>query len=261
MGYLNNIPETNSDKIINTYENIKPISIHPSKHTRLFNDIQLGHYLAGLIESNSYFNKQLQLIITFHLDDVKLAYYLKSKIKYGNVNKVKDTYILTITSKNGIIRVINLINNKIRSTYKYNQIMNNIIHNSNYFTNDFVFTRNISNDLNNHWLTGFIDSNGSLQIKILNKEYDNIEIRLNLQIYQKYNELLLIIKDYIGGNIGYNKSQDTYYYRSTSFGSAKNIIKYLDKYQLLSLKYLKYRYWRKTYICVQDKEYLTKRGI
>jgi hypothetical protein len=32
------------------------------------------------------------------------------------------------------------------------------------------------------------------------------------------------IKNYLGGNIGYRKSQDTYYYGSTSFGSAKNVI-------------------------------------
>jgi hypothetical protein len=48
------------------------------------------------------------------------------------------------------------------------------------------------------------------------------------------------IKTFLGGNIGYRKSQDTYYYGSTSFGSAKNVVQYFDEYHLQSRKYLSY---------------------
>jgi hypothetical protein len=57
---------------------------------------------------------------------------------------------------------------------------------------------------------------------------------------QKDNYLLLSIKSLFGGNIGYRKSQDTYYYGSTSFGSAKKVIKYFDNYHLQSSKYSNY---------------------
>jgi hypothetical protein len=69
-----------------------------------------------------------------------------------------------------------------------------------------------------------------------------------------------LIKDTLGGNIGYRKSQDTYYYNSTSFGSAKKVIKYLAHYHMLSSKYLNYLKWRKAYILVQAKKHLTPEG-
>jgi len=66
------------------------------------------------------------------------------------------------------------------------------------------------------------------------------EVRLNYQIDQKTNHLLLLIKDYLGGNIGYRESQDTYYYGSTSFGSAKNVINYFNRFHMLSNKHVNY---------------------
>jgi hypothetical protein len=66
------------------------------------------------------------------------------------------------------------------------------------------------------------------------------EVRLNFQIDQKKNYLLILIKNLLGGNIGYRKNQDTYYYGSTSFGSAKKVINYFDNFHLLSSKYVNY---------------------
>jgi len=70
-----------------------------------------------------------------------------------------------------------------------------------------------------------------------------VEVRLNFQIcasQQKKDSLLLLIKEFLGGNIGYRKSQDTYYYGSTSFGSAKNVINYFDHFHLLSSKHINF---------------------
>jgi hypothetical protein len=86
------------------------------------------------------------------------------------------------------------------------------------------------------------------------------EVRLYLQIDQKTRLLLNLIKDSFGGNIGYRKTQNTYYYNSTSFGSAKKFIAYLDKYHLLSSKYLNYLKWRKSYILIQERKHLTPEG-
>jgi hypothetical protein len=63
---------------------------------------------------------------------------------------------------------------------------------------------------------------------------------LNFQIDQKKDNLLLLIKDFLGGNIGYRANQDTYYYGSTSFGSAKNVINYFDNFHLLSSKHINF---------------------
>ena len=70
-----------------------------------------------------------------------------------------------------------------------------------------------------------------------------------------------MIKEFLGGNIGYRKSQDTYYYGSTSFGSAKKVINYFDHFHLLSSKHVNYLKWRKAYIIIKNKDHLNKDGI
>jgi len=73
-------------------------------------------------------------------------------------------------------------------------------------------------------------------------------VRLNYQIDQKNNILLTKIKNYLGGNIGYRKTQDTYRYDSTSYGSARKVIKYFDRYFLLSRKHIDFLRFRKVYV-------------
>ncbi len=142
-----------------------------------------------------------------------------------------------MSNKKGIIKIINLINGKLRTINKFNQIINNILSNYNDKTIELKF--NNSNDFNNHWIAGFSDADASFQIKIINRDNKlKPEIRLNYQIDQKNNDILLLIKDYFGGNIGYRESQDTYYYGSTSFGSAKKVIKYFDTFHLQSSKHI-----------------------
>jgi len=224
-------------------ENIKLISKHVPKHIKPLNDEQLGYYLAGLIDGNGHFSKIPQLVIVFSSPDAFLAYLIKERLGYGSVKKVKgkNAYILVVANKEGILRVLNLINGKLRSKHRFDQVINNILSNNKYkeFISDF--TMNNSNEFDNHWFAGFSDADGSFQVKIIHRSTRKIpEIRLNFQIDQKNDSLLKFIKDHIGGNIGYRKSQDTYYYGSTSFGSARKIIRYFDKFHLQSRKYISY---------------------
>ena len=84
---------------------------------------------------------------------------------------------------------------------------------------------------------------------------------MNFQIDQKNNAILLLIKDFFGGNIGYRLCQDTYYYGSTSFGSARKVVNYFDEYHLQSSKHLNYLKWRKAYLLIQNKEHLNDQGF
>ena len=299
-------------------ENVKSISIHVPTHLKPANDDQFGHYLAGLIDANGHFSSKQQLVLVFNSSDVSLAYYIKQRIGFGSVRKIKNaaflpplkkaaleqpiTIILIIVTIKGLEKVINLINGKIRTESKFNQINNNILKHKNFVAalkgglfgavDDSLLpialkgdhTGKIINfklnpcqkreDFKNHWLAGFSDAaSGSFQIKILNRN-NKIEVRLNFQIEnqrpfraasseldQKKNSILLLIKDFLGGNIDYRKSQNTYYYDSTSFGSAKNVINYFDNFHLLSNKHINYLKWRKTYIIIQNKDHLNKKGL
>lgn len=221
-------------------ENVKSVSVHVSKHLKPLNDNQFGYYLAGLIDGAGHFSHKQQLVIVFHSSDVSLAYYIKKQIGFGSVKKVtnKNAYILILASKEGLEKVINLINGKIRTKNKFSQINQNIFNNNKYveLKNVINFKLNTDNLLENHWLAGFSDADSSFQIKIL-KHINRTEVILKFKMDQKEDYLLKLIKNYFGGNIGYIKSQNTYYYESTS---AKNVIYYFDKYHLLSSKHINF---------------------
>ncbi len=245
-------------------ENVKPISVHIPTHLRPVSEDQLGHYLAGLIDGDGHFSSKQQLVIVFHSLDASLAYYLKQRLGFGSVKKVKDknAFLLVIVAKKGLEKVINLINGKIRTESKLYQITNNILNRDNYaeLRKNISLKLNLDKDLKNHWLAGFSDADASFQIKLVNRS-NKIEVQLNFQIDQKKDSILLLIKDFFGGNIGYRKNQDTYYYESTSFGSAKNVINYFDYFHLLSSKHINYLKWRKAYIIIKNRDHLNKNGL
>ena len=256
-----------SETIRNNTESIKNISIHISTHLKPLNDTQFGHYLAGLIDGDGHFSSKQQLVIVFSSRDVQLAYYIIKMIGFGHVNKVKDknAYLYIISKKDGIIKTVNLINGKLRTLKKFNQVTNNILAHPKYLEENIEFKINDSNDFNNHWIAGFSDADASFQIKVVNREGKlTPEIRLNFQIEvfaKKDNNVLLFIKEVFGGNINYRKSQDTYYYGSTSFGSAKKVINYFHHFHLQSSKHNNYLKWRKAYIIKQENKHLTEKEI
>ena len=260
----NGTSETLRDGVVVNLENVKRVSDHVPKHLKPLNNEQLGYYLAGLIDGDGHFSKAQQLVIVFSSSDAFLAYYLKAKLGYGNVRKVKDrnAYLLIVSNKEGMLNVINLINGKLRTEHRFNQVVNNVLSHTRYADQSMNFTMDYSNNFDNHWLAGFSDADASFQIKIIKRITRNKpEIRLNFQIDQKRELLLNMIKEYLGGNIGYRKSQDTYYYGSTSFGSAKRVIEYFDHYHLQSRKHISYLRWRKVYRLIQNKEHLTDKGL
>ena len=239
----------------------KKIPVKAPKHTKPLDDNDFGHYLAGLIDGDGHFSKAPQLVIVFNKEDEFLANYIKNRLGHGNVYPVenKEAVIFVVADAAGLRKVIKLINGKIRSENKINQINKNILSNPR-FKDISLVNENNDSTLNNYWLAGFSDADASYQIKILDRK-QRTEVRLNFQIDQKKKDLLFLIKNFVGGNIGFRKSQDTYYFNSTSFGAAKKVIKYFDQFNLLSSKYINYLKWRKAYIIIQDKDHLNEKGL
>jgi hypothetical protein len=150
----NGTSETLRNEIVVNSENIKLISDHVPKHSKPINDEQLGHYLAGLIDGDGHFSSAQQLIIVFNSPDAFLAYYLKEKLGFGNVRKVdnKNAYLLIVSNKKGILRVLDLINNKLRTKDKFDQVIKNILSHKNYseIKENINFSLNLTNNLDNH---------------------------------------------------------------------------------------------------------------
>jgi hypothetical protein len=77
---------------------------------------------------------------------------IKEKIGYGSVKKVqnKNAYILVVAKKEGILRVLNLINGKLRTKHRFDQVINNIPRRGKYKELISDFTLNNSNEFDNH---------------------------------------------------------------------------------------------------------------
>jgi hypothetical protein len=172
-GYIFNIKNKSSETlnneiIINSLqrviikpENIKSISIHVPKHIKPINDEQFGHYLAGLIDGKGQFNKEYQvLFISFHKLDASLAYYIKERLGFGYIRKIKkaNLFVLILSSKIGLFKVIDLINGKIRTEKILNQIINYVLSLSRFHLykhyvarkSPFNFYLNTDKNLENH---------------------------------------------------------------------------------------------------------------
>jgi hypothetical protein len=224
-------------------------------------DEEFGYYLAGLIEGDGYFGDS-RFEISFHIDDISSAYYIKKRIGYGSVlflrNKNSVRYVLRHSL--GLKKVLSLINGKLLGQNKIDQI---IKHKYNEKYNISILPKANFNLSENHWLAGFSDADGSFGIFISKSETHKTgyNIKLPFRIKQKNPELLTLIKTQFGGNI-YQFNDGMYSYSSTSFKIAYIFSNYFDKYHLLNAsKWLNFIKWRKAYRIVQRKEHLTLDGL
>jgi len=105
-----------------------------------------------LIDGDGHFSTQQQLVICFSLPDVHLAYYIKKLIGFGHVKKCKNknAYIYIVSNRDGMLKVLTLVNGKLRTTTKLNQVIGNILKNYRYSEYNIKFIMNVSNDFNNY---------------------------------------------------------------------------------------------------------------
>jgi hypothetical protein len=122
-----------------------------------------------------------------------LAYYIKKRVGYGNVTKYTHTnkaIRYTVWNKEGINKILNLINGKFFSKYKNDQIRKYINSHNITFTllpSLFELYPNDNNTwrvwiLSNHWLSGFTDADGSFTIHLSNSKTHKLGYSLNWSI-------------------------------------------------------------------------------
>jgi len=106
-----------------SYKNLVPISEHvPNKNNLTHNEF--GYFLAGLIEGDGWFGYK-QLHIIFGEEDTSLAYFIKKRVGHGNIYKIKNKKAVRYVCKNktGLLIILSLINGKLLSNYKYDQLI------------------------------------------------------------------------------------------------------------------------------------------
>lgn len=166
-------PELSIDYTICFYSTVLPITSN-----RPF--VCLGSYLAGLIEgdgtiivpstersSKGKLNYP-SIQIVFQAKDFPLVTVLCRIIGHGSISKKKQSavYIYTINNFQGLVTLVQFINGKIRG-YKIHQL-NKLIDYLNDKSPDLNLPKmqlDTSPLQNNSWLAGFIEAEGSFQVR------------------------------------------------------------------------------------------------
>ena len=244
----------------NSYIKLPSISEHVPNRKYLTED-EFGYFLAGLIEGEGWFGYK-QLSILFAEQDTSLAYYIKKRVGYGNVYKIKDKKAVRYICKNkaGLSLILFLINGKLVSNYIYNQLVK---HDYNEDFNLSILPPLNKLTLDNHWLAGFTQADGCFHISAVKSKTHNTGYSVRLEYSLKQNDKLsleLLYKQLKMGNL----SQDhtgIWYYKSYGFKTAFTIINYFDKYNLFAGRYTSYLKFRKVYIMITEGKHLDDKGV
>ena len=229
----------------------------------------LGSYLAGLIEGDGYISitneNRVILGITFNTKDKPLAEKLLKYLGKGFIAIRKTNCVeLRISEKKTIIGIVNLINGKFR-TPKIDQLFKLIDWlNNKYSCNIRKLPLDDSPLSKNSWLTGFIEADGGFYIRFPNQ----IICKFNLEqrmIYPKtqesyfniLNKICLFLNVKLAVRSRLDKKNSYYVIRVENQKSNKILIDYLNKYPLLSSKYLDFLDWAKAFGVITQKDHKT----
>lgn len=245
----------------NKFNYLPLISVHVSDHKTDITDNEFAYFLAGLIEGDGWFGYN-QLHIIFADEDTSLAYYIKKRIGYGNVYKIKDKRAVRYICKNikGLSTILPLINGKLVSNYKYDQL---IKHNYNK-TYDIVIQQPLKTlSLDNYWLAGFTQADSCFHISIVKSKTHKTGYSVRLEYSLKHNDKLpikLLFDNLKKGNLSqYNSG--IWCYKSTGYNTAYDYIKYFDNFNLFAGKYISYVKLRKVYIMITEGKHLEEKGV
>lgn len=265
-------------------------SLHSSSNKNYNNNnnnldnLPFASYLAGLIEGdgsiivpNTLRSPKGKLNypsiqIVFQLKDLPLALMIQKELGFGGSlsrKKGVNAYILTINNQEGILFVISLLNGNMRTPKIY----------SLYKLIDFYKIKNINIEkkpLNNSplesngWLSGFIEADGSFQVRsTLSGKYPKYECKLEISQRQtdhkgfNNQEFLKKIADYFYTEVKetrLNRSTPEYRVRTTNLQGNNQVKNYLIKYPLFGTKYLDSIDWMKVVDIFNNGEHKTELG-
>lgn len=247
----------------------------------------LGSYLAGLWEGDGHIwipktthapsGKKYtpHFVITFDEKEYPLVLTLQNLIG-GSIRHKKDNhaYTLSITSITSLIKIMNLLNGFLRTPkiHQFNKLIDWINNN----TNSFLIKHNvdITNIHNNAWFSGFVEADGSFDIRVslINTGAIKNRVSARLRLEQRmidpitglsYEIVLSLITVAFGVTLGtviHNKDKK-YYIISASSTNARNlIVGYFNKYPLFSSKRLNYEDWLICHNLIISGNHLTEEG-
>lgn len=243
----------------NSYTKLSPVSEHVGKHKSNLTDQEFGYFLAGLIEGDGWFGDK-QLFIIFSESDISLAYYIKKRIGYGNIYKIKDKKAVRYICKKsaGLLYILFLINGKLVSKYKYFQLIKHS-YAENYKCSILPPSYHIT--LDNHWLAGFTQAVGCFHISVSKSKTHKTGFNVKLEFSVKQNDVIPLKLLYDRLNMGNLSQYGTaiWCYKSSGFKTAESLINYFDTFNVFAGKYISYLKFRKVYMLVTNGKHLEKK--
>jgi len=217
--------------------------------------------------------------ITFSEKDYPLVLALQLLLG-GTIRYKADNhaYVLTISSIPGLRNIISLVNGYLRTpkVHQFNKLIewiNAKNPNTDSFSCSDVDTSPI---FSNAWLSGFLEADGSFDVKVREKSSDGkgknrVEARARLEQRQidpktglSYAPVLESIASSLGEllNTTVHNGNITYYVIAvTSPAKLRLLIKYQDTYPLFSSKLLNYKDFRTCVNLMLAREHLTTEGL
>ena len=250
-----------------------------------FKTLPFSSYLTGLIEgdgtivvpkterSSKGILNYASVQIVFHLKDLPLALLIQKVLGEGSIAKKKgiNAYILTINSYKGLVLIVSILNGNMR-TPKI-QSLYNLIDWLNYSKNTNFIKEPLNNSSldSNAWLSGFIEADGSFQVRAtLSGKYPKLECKLeitqrqkdhngnsNFEFLEKIAEFLLTTVK----SVRENRLNPEYRVRTTSLRGNLIFSNYLENYPLFGSKYLDAKDWLKIISIFKQGEHKDQKGV
>lgn len=239
---------------------------------------QLGPYLTGLIEGDGTIivpTKErsdkgkltyASIQIVFVAKDLPLATMLLKYIGHGSISKRKAAaaYILTVNSREGLLRLVSILNGYFRTPkwFAFSKLIDWLnIRDSSLKIQPLPL--DTSPIISNSWLSGFLDADASFQVRTsLQSKYTRLGCSLEISqarlatpyplkgcsgggedmftILKSIADLFLVNVNFIRDDRKYPQ----YRVRTSTLKSNMAVIAYLDYFPLYSSKRLDYQDWR-----------------
>lgn len=259
---------------------------YTTQNNAILSTDDFSYYLAGLWEGDGHVwipkttyapsGKRYtpHFSLSFDKRDINLCLRLKEilggTVSDKSINSV-NACTLTIVSKEGLLKVVFLLNGKLRTpkVVHFGNLITWI--NSKYSTNIEIRPSDTTSILNNAWLSGFIDADGSFGLHIRKKSSDGkgknrIESRFRLEqrkIDCKTNLSYLPIIDTIATTFmvnlqisKHNEGKEYYNISITSPVKLIKLVKYLERYCLFSSKRINFFDFQKSVSIILKKEHI-----
>nr|YP_009944737.1 LAGLIDADG-2 homing endonuclease [Ankistrodesmus falcatus]QMS48906.1 LAGLIDADG-2 homing endonuclease [Ankistrodesmus falcatus] len=244
----------------------KWLSEHVPSHKQPSNDHEMGSYLAGIIEGDGCFSgKRLEIVL--HLEDMGLAYRLKSWVGYGSVYKIKKKKAVkySLTHKEGLKKILFLTNSYWVGFSKWQQIKN---HGLDEWVGLKLKPPCGKVDPDSFWTAGFLDADGCLNVYLGKSLTHALKKRPQIQVRAKQKESFLpeCLKACWGGSLSFTKKDLCTTWSLASVNPKKRGLYewflLMDSHPLQSSnKYTQYVLLRKAFLLMQHKKHLIPEGL